>query len=167
VHGRPNLMRRVLKPAARTAGVEWIGFHALRHTAASQWFRAGLALPVVSRMLGWRDPAFTFRTYVHMLPSDLPDMDALGATLERDRGGWRLRARQRGWERLDVLQPYPALVEQPRCPPSREVVVARGRGGTHARRGHRTARGSGVAAMSARHERTDPRAQREPQGRAA
>lgn len=56
----------------------WPGFHTLRHTAASRWFRAGLSCEVVSRLLGHSNPAFTFRTYVHMIRSDLPDMDALG-----------------------------------------------------------------------------------------
>jgi integrase len=80
-HTYSNLLRRMLKPAALTAelvdgeGDPWPGFHALRHTAASRWFRAGVLLPVVSRMLGHSDPAFTFRVYVHMIPSDLPDMD--------------------------------------------------------------------------------------------
>jgi integrase len=80
-----NLARRLLKPAAERAelldddGRPWPGFHTLRHTAASRWFRAGFALPVVSRLLGHSDPSFTFRVYVHMLPSDLPDMDRLAA----------------------------------------------------------------------------------------
>jgi hypothetical protein len=37
-----NLMRRVLKPAARTAGVPWTGFHTLRHTCATMLFRRGV-----------------------------------------------------------------------------------------------------------------------------
>jgi hypothetical protein len=36
-----NLRRRVLKPAAEKARVEWIGFHAFRHTCASLLFAEG------------------------------------------------------------------------------------------------------------------------------
>jgi hypothetical protein len=31
----------------------------------------------VARLLGHEDPSFTLRTYIHMLPADLPDGDAL------------------------------------------------------------------------------------------
>jgi integrase len=40
-----NVRRRVLKPAATAAGVQWMGFHTLRHTAASLLFRAGRRPP--------------------------------------------------------------------------------------------------------------------------
>lgn len=63
------------------AGVGWAGFHALRHTAASRWLASGVSLAVVSRLLGHADPGFTLRTYVHALPSDLPDGDELAAAV--------------------------------------------------------------------------------------
>lgn len=37
----------------------------------------GVSLAVVSRILGRSDPGFTLRVYVHALPSDLPDGEAL------------------------------------------------------------------------------------------
>jgi integrase len=37
-----NVYKRVLKPAARRAGVEWAGFHTLRHTCASDALPLGL-----------------------------------------------------------------------------------------------------------------------------
>jgi site-specific recombinase XerD len=37
-----NLAARVVKPAARAAGVEWAAFHTLRHTCATELFRRGL-----------------------------------------------------------------------------------------------------------------------------
>lgn len=71
-----NVRRRVLKPAAASAGVPWIGFHTLRHTAASLLFartdgspRANLVQ--VQRFLGHHSPAFTLATYVHLLDNDL------------------------------------------------------------------------------------------------
>jgi integrase len=72
---------RWFKPAAQRAGVPWAGFHALRHTAASRWLAAGVSLAVVARLLGHADAAFTLRVYVHALPSDLPEGDALAAAV--------------------------------------------------------------------------------------
>lgn len=70
-----NLMSRVLKPAGRTAGVgDWIGFHTFRHTAATMLFRRGWNAVQVQKFLGHSDPGFTLRTYVHLLPEDLPDV---------------------------------------------------------------------------------------------
>jgi integrase len=80
-----NLMSRVLKPAAVRAGVgewirtpkgkraeSWVGFHTFRHTCATMLFRRGWNAAQVQRFLGHHSPAFTLSTYVHLLPSDLP-----------------------------------------------------------------------------------------------
>ncbi len=92
-----NLMSRVLKPAAVDAGlgergksahgrsvaVSWVGFHTFRHTCATMLFRRGWNAVQVQRFLGHSDPGFTLRTYVHLLPEDLPEPDfatAPGAT---------------------------------------------------------------------------------------
>ena len=37
-----NVFARVLKSARKAAGLDWVGFHAFRHTAATMLFRAGL-----------------------------------------------------------------------------------------------------------------------------
>jgi integrase len=69
-----NLMERVLKPAARAAGVgDWIGFHTFRHTCATLLFKRGLNAKQVQVWLGHHSAAFTLQTYVHLLSSDLPD----------------------------------------------------------------------------------------------
>lgn len=68
-----NVFARVLKPAARTAGVPWAGFHTLRHTCATILFRRGFNAKQVQVWLGHHSPAFTLATYVHLLPDDLPD----------------------------------------------------------------------------------------------
>jgi len=71
-----NVMSRVLKPAARKAGIgDWPGFHAFRHTAATRLFRRDWNAVQVQRFLGHSDPGFTLRTYVHLLPDDLPEPD--------------------------------------------------------------------------------------------
>lgn len=64
---RANLASRILKPAARTAGVPWMSFHSLRHTCASMLFAQGRNVKQVAEWLGHADPAFTLRTYVHLL----------------------------------------------------------------------------------------------------
>lgn len=72
-----NLMRRVLKPAARRAGVAWVGFHTFRHTCATTLFRRGLNPKQAQVWLGHHSPAFTLATYVHLIADDLPDASFL------------------------------------------------------------------------------------------
>jgi integrase len=68
-----NLMRDVLKPAARDAGIEWVGFHTFRHTCATLLFTKARWNPKqVQLWLGHHSPAFTLQRYVHLLPEDLP-----------------------------------------------------------------------------------------------
>jgi integrase len=86
-----NVMRRVLKPAAVAAGLgewvrtghgrradTWVGFHTFRHTRATGLFRDGWNAVQVQKFLGHADPGFTLRTYVHLLPEDLPEPAAVG-----------------------------------------------------------------------------------------
>jgi integrase len=80
-----NLMRRVLKPAARTAGVPWASFHTFRHTCATTLFRRGLNAKTVQVWLGHHSPAFTLAVYVHLLSDDLPDADQVFG--DRPEGG--------------------------------------------------------------------------------
>ena len=73
-----NLVRRVLKKAARAAGVgEWVGFHTFRHTCATSLFRAGWNPKQVQLWLGHHSASFTVDTYVHLLDEDLPEPPAL------------------------------------------------------------------------------------------
>lgn len=67
-----NLASRVLKPAARAAGIDWLGLHSLRHYCATALFRRGLNAKQVQMWMGHHSPAFTLATYVHLLPDDLP-----------------------------------------------------------------------------------------------
>jgi integrase len=72
-----KVFSRVLKPAARKAGVPWAGFHTLRHTCATILFRHGVNAKQVQVWLGHHSPAFTLATYVHLIPDDLPNPDFL------------------------------------------------------------------------------------------
>src|SRR5439155_16499952 len=52
-----KLFSRVLKPAAKNAGVPWMGFHTLRHTCATLLFRHGLNAKQVQAWLGHHSAA--------------------------------------------------------------------------------------------------------------
>ena len=102
-----NLMSRVLKPAAVAAGLgewvetkgdrrragSWVGLHTFRHTTATRLFVGQSWNAVqVCRFLGHSDPGFTLRTYVHLLPEDLPAPD-FGAGVGN---GWATQAPEIG-----------------------------------------------------------------------
>ncbi len=73
-----NTRARVLKPAARKAGLPWIGFHTFRHTCATALFHRN-NIKQVQCWLGHHSAAFTLATYIHLLDEDLPDPDFLDA----------------------------------------------------------------------------------------
>src|SRR5580704_279276 len=66
-----NTRRRVLKPAAEEACLEWVGFHTFRHTCATLLFAEGRNAVQVQRCLGHHSAAFTLATYVHLLDGDI------------------------------------------------------------------------------------------------
>jgi hypothetical protein len=72
-----NIRRDVLDPAAAAAKLEGITFHTFRHTCASVLFESGKNIRQVAAWLGHADPAFTLRTYVHLLDRGLGEQ--LGA----------------------------------------------------------------------------------------
>jgi integrase len=76
-----NVRRRVLQPVREEACLEWVGFHAFRHTCATLLFAQGRNVVQVQRWLGHHSAAFTLATYVHLLDGDL------GEPLELPTGG--------------------------------------------------------------------------------
>jgi integrase len=64
---RSNLANRVLKPAVADLGLPRVTFHSFRHTCASLLFEQGRNVRQVADWLGHSDPAYTLRTYVHLL----------------------------------------------------------------------------------------------------
>ena len=74
-------LRRVLDRASKQAGVPWIGFHTFRHTCASMLLESGKNIRQVAGWLGHTDPAFTLRTYTHLMDSGLGDVAFLDAAV--------------------------------------------------------------------------------------
>jgi integrase len=76
---------RVLRPAVKPIGFEWVTFHTFRHTAASLWFERGANVTQVAALLGHADPSFTLRTYVHLMDEGIGDAeftdDAVGGSV--------------------------------------------------------------------------------------
>jgi integrase len=64
----PSSVTRAAVRLAKKAGITGVGLHTLRHTHASVLLHNGVALPVVSKRLGHRDPYTTARIYAHALP---------------------------------------------------------------------------------------------------
>lgn len=76
-----NLRRRVLEKATGPIGLEWVGFHTFRHTCASLLFAGGKDVKQVQEWLGYGDPGFTLRTYVHLSDEGLGTADFLDAVV--------------------------------------------------------------------------------------
>jgi integrase len=71
-----NFIHRRWKQMLRKAGLpETTRYHDLRHGAASLLLSQGVPIPVVSSLLGHRDPSITLRVYAHMIDG----MDGLAA----------------------------------------------------------------------------------------
>jgi len=129
-----NVMSRILKPAAVAAGLgewvkledgreraeTWVGFHTFRHTTATRLFVGqGWNAVQVCRFLGHSDPGFTLRTYVHLLPEDLPEPDFRGPKVGNE---WATRASENGRNDVAASQMESADLQE-------EVSVALGSSG--------------------------------------
>jgi integrase len=78
----PRNLLRVIETAAKTAGVEGVGLHTLRHSAAVAWLESGVHIKTVADLLGHSSIAITGDVYGHV--SDIAARDAidkLGAQL--------------------------------------------------------------------------------------
>jgi integrase len=61
----PRNLLRVIETAAETAGVEGIGVHTLRHSAAVDWLEAGVHIKAVADLLGHSSISITGDVYGH------------------------------------------------------------------------------------------------------
>lgn len=64
---RPDYISKAFCETVKKAGLNKnITFHVLRHTFASNLIRAGVDVKVVCDILGHHNPAFTWKTYIHL-----------------------------------------------------------------------------------------------------
>jgi integrase len=75
-------VRKVLDAATKRAGIARFSFHNFRHTCASLLFESGKNIRQVSDWLGHADPAFTLRTYVHLMDAGLGDAGFFDTVLD-------------------------------------------------------------------------------------
>ena len=61
----PRNLLRVMESAARTAGIESVGVHTLRHSAAVGWLESGVHIKAVADLLGHSSVAVTGDVYGH------------------------------------------------------------------------------------------------------
>ena len=98
-HMRDDTIRkRVLNPTRELIGMEWVSFHSFRHTCASLLFESGKDIRQVSEWLGHSDPAFTLRTYVHLMDDGLGSVeffDSLVSDRESANGSGREAVKSR------------------------------------------------------------------------
>ena len=78
----PRNLLRVIEAAAKTAGVEGVGVHTLRHSAAVAWLEAGVHIKAVADLLGHSSIAITGDMYGHT--SD----DTARAAIDTPAGRW-------------------------------------------------------------------------------
>jgi integrase len=77
-----NLRRRVLQPAAKRAGVRWVGFHVFRHPVPPCSSTVGANVKQVQEWLGHADPGFTMRTYIHLIDERQEGADFLDGRVQ-------------------------------------------------------------------------------------
>ncbi len=65
-----NMTKRFWSPLVDAAGIDPIGWHALRHFAVSTWIEAGLQPKAVQTLAGHASYAITMNRYGHLFPSD-------------------------------------------------------------------------------------------------
>lgn len=79
---RGKIAKRILNPAREAVGLEWVSFHAFRHTCASMLFQAGRNIKQVQVWLGHADPGFTLRTYVHLMDDGVGGADFFDGAID-------------------------------------------------------------------------------------
>lgn len=90
---RNYLSSNIWRPALRASSIDVTranGTHVLRHTYASALLDGGVSIRAVAAYLGHQDPAFTLRTYAHLMPeSPATASTALDAVLSGTSAGPR------------------------------------------------------------------------------
>ncbi|HEY1882377.1 MAG TPA: site-specific integrase [Candidatus Cybelea sp.] len=83
----PNLLRRVLRPLLKEAGLPPVDFHSLRHTVTTQLAQAGTPLKTLQALLGHASSKTTIDVYSHHAPSEgRAAADLIGSMVRNRRG---------------------------------------------------------------------------------
>jgi integrase len=83
-----NWLRRVWKPATRSAACEWAGFHDLRRANATALVSSGVDIKTAQTRLGHVDPRMTIGLYAQQIPTlDRNAADTVGALFLEPRDG--------------------------------------------------------------------------------
>jgi integrase len=78
----PRNLLRTVELAARKAGIENVGAHSLRHSAAVAWLEAGVHIKAAADLLGHSSIAITGDIYGHVSDDTArAAVDGLGAAL--------------------------------------------------------------------------------------
>lgn len=67
-------LRYQISKACDEAGVRYYGMHAFRHTFATNCYRRGCDVKILSKLLGHSDVSVTYNTYVHLFGDGLEEM---------------------------------------------------------------------------------------------
>jgi integrase len=81
---RYEISGRSRSRSVQSVGLGWVSFHNFRHTSASLLFEAGRNVKQVSEWLGHADPAFTLRTYIHLMDDGVGDAAFLDEAVTAD-----------------------------------------------------------------------------------
>ncbi|HYY72093.1 MAG TPA: tyrosine-type recombinase/integrase, partial [Candidatus Bathyarchaeia archaeon] len=63
-----NILERVLRPAAKAAGIERVTWHQLRHIHASLLYDIGVPAKIAQQQLGHATVETTLNFYTHAIP---------------------------------------------------------------------------------------------------
>lgn len=69
-----EMMRWNIQVACKEAGVPYLGQHVFRHTFATNCYRRGCNVKILSKLLGHADVGITYNTYIHLLDDGLEEM---------------------------------------------------------------------------------------------
>jgi integrase len=77
----PENVRKQIVVFAQEAGVEWTGFHGLRHFYASELIACGRSIVQISRALGHHSASFTLEKYASLMDDGIGGAIDLGGVL--------------------------------------------------------------------------------------
>lgn len=69
----PQHFQKTFYRILKNAGIKKVGIHTLRHTFASNMFKNGVNVKIVSKILGHASVRITYDTYIHLLETEVYD----------------------------------------------------------------------------------------------